>query len=325
MAQSNQQVPSFSDVKAIYDSLPEEQKKLVAPRGRFVDSPNLQLRVLNDDKTGFAEAYKLIGGPKNSAFVTLALSPKAQGSGKGTELLQQLISRANATNVNKLIYRLDSSNKASRALIHKFVDKPSKTGTDWEEYEIDTSNVKDPYEVPLPNSIFKAVDDVKNIYKNMGYDLSDIEVKGSDRSRYESGAVTPFSVMPKKLQVGASWVPARNSIYFNPDLKSAMNLYGVKGSQKNFIRTLAAHELAHAVDQRYANDTMRKQILQQASDNGFTTAYLNNLPFEQNRDKEIFAEFLAHKALTDSIPNNILNKSANTQALSNLFNNFDKH
>lgn len=130
-------IASFADVKSIYDSLPEEQKLLVSPRGRFVDSPNLQLRVLNGDKTGFAEAYKLKGGPKDSAFVTLAVSPEAQGKGVGKEVLQQLIARAKAMRIKKLIYRLASENDASRALVRKFVDKPSKIGKDFEEYTID--------------------------------------------------------------------------------------------------------------------------------------------------------------------------------------------
>lgn len=288
---------SFSDVKAIYDSLPEEQKLLVSPRGRFVDSPNLQLRVLNGDKTGFAEAYKLKGGPKDSAFVTLAVSPDAQGAGRGKELLQQLIARARASKIKKLIYRLDNKNEASRALVKKFVESPSKSGKDFEEYIIDPVNVKDPYAADLPEDVAEATDEVKAIYKALGYDLSDVGVKGTTRSRYESGAVTPYSVLPKELQVGASWVPTDNSVYFNPDVEAAMKLYGVKGPRKKFIRALAAHELAHAVDQRYADDAMRNEVLQEAKSKGFTTPYLDALPFEQNRDKEIFAEYLSNKVL----------------------------
>lgn len=180
-------------------------------------------------------------------------------------------------------------------MVRKFVDAPSKVGKDYEEYTIDPADVKDPYEVDLPKGIAEAVEEVKGKYKDLGYDLSDIGTKGSTRSRYESGAVTPYSVLPKKLQVGASWVPNDNSVYFNPDLKAAMKLYGVKGTEAEFARALAAHELAHAVDQRYADKETRKKLLQEAKDSGFTTPYLEALPFEENRDKEIFAEWLAHK------------------------------
>lgn len=290
---------SFRDVKAIYDSLPEDQKRLVSPRGNFVDSPNLQLRVLNDDKTGFAEAYKLQGGPKDSAFVTLAVSPEAQGAGHGKELLQQLIARAKASKIKKLVYRLNSKNEASRALVKKFVESPSVSGKDFEEYIIDPANVKDPYAADLPADVVEATDEVKAIYKALGYDLSDVGVKGTTRSRYESGAVTPYSVLPKELQVGASWVPTDNSVYFNPDVEAAMKLYGVKGLRKKFIQALAAHELAHAVDQRYTDDALRKKLLQEAKDSRFTTPYLDALPFEQNRDKEIFAEYLASKIMSN--------------------------
>lgn len=284
----------FQDVKAIYDSLPEDQKRLVSPRGEFVDSPRLAIRTVTPEKDGYAEAYNM---PGNKAFVTLAVSPDAQGKGKGVELLQQTIARARADGIRKLIYRLASSNKASRALVRKFVDKPHRKGKDWEEYIIDTATANDPYAATLPPSVIKAVEDMKGVYKDMGYDLSDVGVKGTTRSRFESGAVAPFGIMPKEQQVGASWVKNLNSIYFNPDIKAAMKLYGLKGSPDDFVRSLAAHELAHAVDQRYADDKMRKKVLKDAKDSGFTTPYLDNLPFEENRDKEVFAEWLAHKVM----------------------------
>lgn len=282
---------SFKDVKAIYDSLPREQQLLVSPSGRFVDSPNLVLRTV-DPGNGFAEAYKI---PGNKAFVTVAVAPDAQGNGKGMELLHNTIARANAEGIGRLVYRLNSNNNASRALVRKFVDKPHRTGKDWEEYIIDTANVPDPYYAELPPSVTDAMESVKGVYKDMGYDLSDVALKGATRSRFWNGAVVPFSVLPEKQQVGASWVPADNSVYFHPDIKAAMKLYGVKGSPDKFIKTLAAHELAHAVDQRYADDAMRKQVLEEARKAKFTTPYLDNLPFEEYRDKEIFAEWLASK------------------------------
>lgn len=304
---------SFKDVKAIYDSLPREQQLLVSPRGRFVASPNLVLRTVDPGK-GFAEAYKM---PGNKAFVTVAVAPDAQGNGKGMELLHNTIARANAEGIGRLVYRLNSNNNASRALVRKFVDKPHRTGKDWEEYIIDTANAPDPYEAELPPSVNDAVESVKGIYKDMGYDLSDVVLKGSTRSRFENGAVVPFSVMPEKQQVGASWVPADNSVYFHPDIKAAMKLYGVKGSPDKFIRTLAAHELAHAVDQRYADDAMRKQVLEEARKAKFTTPYLDNLPFEENRDKEIFAEWLASKVVkNDGVGyNSNMRKTANMVGL----------
>lgn len=288
-------IASFRDVRAIYDSLPEDQKKLVAPRGEFVDSPNLKLRTVTPEKDGFAEAYSM---PGDKAFVTLAVSPKAQGQGKGTELLQQIIAKARAEKVKKLVYRLNSSNKPSLTIVRKFVDGPIRKGKDWEEYAIDPTNVRDPYAAKLPPEVTKAMEVMKGVYKDMGYDLSDVEAKGTTRSRYESGAVAPYGVLAKKLQVGASWVPTDNSVYFHPDLEAAMKLYGVKGSKEDFAKSLAAHELAHAVDQRYADDALRKKVLQQAKDSGFTTSYLDNLPFKENRDKELFAEYLAHQATT---------------------------
>lgn len=68
----------FKSVKAIYDSLPQEQKLLLSPRGRFIDSPFTAVRVLSPDNDGFAEAYYMNGGKdKHKAFVTIGVKPEA--------------------------------------------------------------------------------------------------------------------------------------------------------------------------------------------------------------------------------------------------------
>lgn len=175
-------------------------------------------------------------------------------------------------------------------------------------------DASDPYTASIPEAVAVQFNKVRDVYKDMGYDLSDIALKGTTRSRYENGAVVPFSVLPEKLQVGASWVPANNSVYFHPDIKAAMKLYGVKGSPDKFIKTLAAHELAHVVDQRYADDAMRKQVLEEARKAKFTTPYLDNLPFEENRDKEIFAEWLASKV----VKNDGMGYNSNMQKTANM-------
>lgn len=146
---------SFEDVKAIYDSLPREQQLLVSPRGRFVDSPNLMLRTVDPDKEGFAEAYKM---PGNKAFVTLAVSPDAQGKGKGTELLQQTLAKARDKKIRKVLYRVAKDNEASKAVVRKFSKKPHREGNDWEEYVIDPDSFDGSYAVGLPVSTVNAAE-----------------------------------------------------------------------------------------------------------------------------------------------------------------------
>lgn len=167
----NEKRASFADVKAIYDSLPEDQKRLVSPRGTFVDSPSLQLRVLNKDKTGFAEAYKLKGGPKDSAFVTLAVRPDAQGKGEATAIMRELISQAREKKIKKLIYRLASENDASRRVVQKFVDSPKHKFKDSEEYEINTSPLYHLSQDPTLDTLNPRVP--KNFFTEHGYEDSE--------------------------------------------------------------------------------------------------------------------------------------------------------
>lgn len=289
---------SFSDVKAIYDSLTDEQKKFLdGPYGHIPEEKLNQDAVLTRHEipgVGYARLWNTNAGDRE---VEIAVDAAKQGKGIGTELLYSLLRKAKADGIKNVTYAPHKDNVASNRLVKRITDATPKRDGDIMKYNIDLANVKDPYAADLPEDVAEAVDEVKAIYKALGYDLSDVGVKGTTRSRYESGAVTPYSVLPKELQAGASWVPTDNSVYFNPDVEAAMKLYGVKGPRKKFIRALAAHELAHAVDQRYADDAMRNKVLQEAKSEGFTTPYLDALPFEQNRDKEIFAEYLSNKIL----------------------------
>ena len=70
---------TYKDSLSVYDSLPDNEKILVAPRGRFVDSPALLIRISN--KKGFCEIYKFNGDP-SIGFITIAVSPKYRHTDK---------------------------------------------------------------------------------------------------------------------------------------------------------------------------------------------------------------------------------------------------
>lgn len=124
----------FEEIKKIYDSLPEEQKKLVAPRGEFVNSPFVAERVLSENKDGFAEAYDF---GDNKGFVTIGVKPDSQGKGVGKEVLSALIQQARENgNLKELVYRIAKDNEASKGLISKFVNEPYKTTDEDLEYRI---------------------------------------------------------------------------------------------------------------------------------------------------------------------------------------------
>lgn len=124
----------FEEIKKIYDSLPEEQKKLIAPRGRFVNSPFVAERVLSENKDGFAEAYDF---GDNKGFVTIGVKPDSQGKGVGKEVLSALIQQARENGkLKELVYKIAKDNEASKGLISKFVNEPYKTTDEDLEYRI---------------------------------------------------------------------------------------------------------------------------------------------------------------------------------------------
>ena len=102
---------TYKDSLSVYDSLPDNEKVLVAPRGRFVDSPALLIRISN--KKGFCEIYKFNGDP-SIGFITIAVSPKYRHMGIADKLLNEAIRKAKKKGVNKLIYRVEKTNNPSK-------------------------------------------------------------------------------------------------------------------------------------------------------------------------------------------------------------------
>ena len=128
---------NFDKVLKIYNSLPKAQQLLVAPRGHFVDSPNLLYRLIAAKDKGFVELYKL-PNKKRKAFLTVAVSPDAQGKGIGKNLVQKAIKDAKLSrDIESIIYKVDNDNIASLKL-GASVGKLKKKTPDFTEYEIDT-------------------------------------------------------------------------------------------------------------------------------------------------------------------------------------------
>ena len=104
---------TYKDSLSVYDSLPDNEKVLVAPRGRFVDSPALLIRISN--KKGFCEIYKFNGDP-SIGFITIAVSPKYRHMGIADKLLNEAIRKAKKKGVTKLIYRVEKTNNPSKII-----------------------------------------------------------------------------------------------------------------------------------------------------------------------------------------------------------------
>lgn len=127
---------TYQQVLDIYNSLPEKEQKYIAPRGKFVDSPNLVYRNVIDNK-GFAELYNIANG---KAFITLAVRPEAQGKGLGKALLADAIRAAKANkDIKAIVYKADNNNTASQNLINKLTS-PTVFGNDFTEWELNTES-----------------------------------------------------------------------------------------------------------------------------------------------------------------------------------------
>lgn len=126
----------FERVLDVYNNLTPEQKLFVAPRGRFVDSPNLVYRHLAPEDAGFVEMYRM-SPSERKAFLTLAVRPEAQGKGIGKKLLKKAIKDAKLMrDIESIAYKVDNDNIASLKLGASVGKLKNKT-PDFTEYEID--------------------------------------------------------------------------------------------------------------------------------------------------------------------------------------------
>lgn len=293
----------FDKIQAIYNSLPEDQKLFVAPKGRLVDSPYSVYRHIAPEDKGFVELYKLPGADKKRAFVTMAVRPEHQGKGVGKYLLQNAIETAKSrADIESIIYRASNKNKASQKIgdsIGQLKDKSTADKT-WEiptlsKPEEDIERILEAYGLDA-KSTHKVSPDKEAVIrqvlaaykKKYGIDMSDVKFIEDPTPRFNNG-----KKVPKELNIipGGSWTKNKK-IYLAPDMQEAMNTYGVKEDKIEFLKRIIAHELGHEVWHNHADDAFKKKIADQIAKKKFTTSYLEATP-EDKKDYEAFAEYLA--------------------------------
>lgn len=273
----------FNKVLKIYNSLPKEQQLLVAPRGRFVDSPNLLYRLLADKDKGFVELYKL-PSEKNKAFLTVAVSPDAQGKGIGKKLVQKAIEEAKLRrDIESIIYKADNGNVASSKL-GASVGKLKKKTPDFTEYEIDTETQ---YKVsPEKQAIIKRMIDAYREKYNT--DLSYMKFEDSPVAYFNNGKKVGDDF---NLPFGGSWTK-KKKIYLNENMDEPMKTFNIKEDKDTFTSRIIAHELAHEIYNRRSNKELRELIIANADKEGFTTPYLKTVSPDKLAE-ETFAEYMA--------------------------------
>lgn len=281
--------PTFEDVEAIYNSLPEAQQRLVNPHGPFVDSPFLAARYVSPDKSGFGEAYRLPQYGDDEAFVALAVRPERQGKGEGKEILKRLAQEAKKRRIKTLLYRAANTNEASKRLATSFAGN---------EGEPDEEEGYTRWSIPVPvtpvtkkrNDALKDV--VKKYKEKYGIDLSDMKLENSDIPRYPNGRSAADAI--DKGKYAGSWGLGKK-IYLNPDMSEVIKNYGLDTDEDTFTKRIIVHELAHEVEHR-GNKELVDEVLKQVEREKFTTPYLSEYDKKDKKyNSEAFAEYIASK------------------------------
>ena len=110
---------SYKDSLNVYNSLSEQEKKLVSPSGNFdkKENPNTicRLSYKNDNKesVGILEAYKYNGTSSTKAYVVVMVNPKYRGKGISKILLKKCYIKLQKLGYKTMIYRVDNSNTSS--------------------------------------------------------------------------------------------------------------------------------------------------------------------------------------------------------------------
>lgn len=110
---------SYKDSLNIYNSLSEQEKKLVSPSGNFdkKENPNTVCRLSyknnNKDPIGVLEAYKYNGTSSTKAYVVVMVNPKYRGKGISKILLKKCYIKLQKLGYKTMIYRVDNSNTSS--------------------------------------------------------------------------------------------------------------------------------------------------------------------------------------------------------------------
>ena len=142
----NQYKKDYWRAKEIYDSLTDQEKHWVAPRGKFVDSDKILFReVMQNDEgkdVGFIDVYDF-NNDKQTGLIVMAVHPDFRSQGYSRKLRTSAIENCKKIGVRKLLYGCHIENTSSLEAIKKdkrftFISK-DKThytyGIDLDKYE----------------------------------------------------------------------------------------------------------------------------------------------------------------------------------------------
>ena len=118
----NQYKKDYERAKAIYDSLSDQEKYWVAPRGKFVDSDKILFReIMQNDEgkdVGFIDVYDF-NNDKQTGFIVMAVHPDFRSQGYSRKLRTSAIENCKKIGIRKLLYGCHIENTSSLEAIKK--------------------------------------------------------------------------------------------------------------------------------------------------------------------------------------------------------------
>ena len=141
-------------------------------------------------------------------------------------------------------------------------------------------------------------DEVRRAYAGMGYPVSGDRLVLSEQPTYVDGRPVPKDVIRPSSSGGNT--QDDGTVRINPRYRAVMRHWGLKGSGRDFLRTIIGHELGHHVDRTVLSgrSAERRRLLREISRSGFHTGYTDSYgPDTDPRklDKELLAEYLARQ------------------------------
>jgi len=141
-------------------------------------------------------------------------------------------------------------------------------------------------------------DEVRRAYAGMGYPVSGDRLVVSRQPTYVDGRPVSKDVLAPNSSGGNT--QDDGTVRINPRYRAVMRHWGLKGSGRDFLRTIIGHELGHHVDMTVLSgrSSERRRLLREIRKSGFHTVYTDSYgPDTDPRklDRELLAEYLARQ------------------------------
>ena len=147
--------------------------------------------------------------------------------------------------------------------------------------------------------------EVRTAYGDIGYPVSGDHLSVSEQPTYMNGKPVPASVLRPNVSGGNT--QNDGTVRINPNYRAVMRHWKLKGSGRDFLRTVIGHELGHHIDRTVlstpARSAERRRLLHEIRRSKFHTVYTDSYgPDTDPRklDKELIAEYLA-RVVSDAL------------------------